>query len=372
MQVSYTAGQDLEQDTAAQTSKGNKTRKKPGSDDEAGSQGSDFELDGSDMSDAGIKDDVAMDVETELGELIPSESKRRRRKPPRMAFPPNAKREGPDSGSRKENGDHVDSDGQKKRGRPRKERLSLDERESSQTGNAKSPAGPSDITEIVKAQLALAKTQMIRLRYAAADCSIPNYSGKVSMILSPHFNPEERWNKYTAIATEVDEALMQRGLDPVFMQSSLMRTLLPLFDQTQAGASPAVPARTGSSPRFKRILPADSSSTAAPVTGIARILQSKRSSIGGTSTRGTPGAKEGVTHNLHTLGASAQRNSATEATAKPAMGTKKRAIEAGKGATGAAAERKNRAGDATKGGSAAAGGCFFCSVSLHGKISIAT
>lgn len=318
------------------------------------------------MSDAGIKDDVAMVVGIELEELIPSESKRRRREPPRMALPPHDKREGSDSGSRKENGDHVDSDGQKKRGRPRKKRLSLTERESPETGKAKAAAGPGDCTEIVKAQLALAKTQMIRLRYAAADLKIPDYPGKVSMILCPQLNPDERWNRYTALASEVDEALKQRGLDPVFMQSSVMYTLLPLFKQTQAGASPALPVRNGSSPRFKRILPADSSSTAAPVAESSRNLQSERTSKGGTPTSGTPGAKEGVTYNLNTLGASGQRKSATEAAAKPAMGTKRRAIDAGKGATGAAAERKRRAEDAaTKGGSAAAGGCFFCSVSLH-------
>ena len=284
-----------------------------------------------------------MDVATELEELVPSEHKRRRRKPPRLAVPSA-------SGIGPEDGDCADSEGQRKKGRPAKPRLPTDERDSSEKGTAKVVTGSSDITEIRNAQFALAKTQIIRLRYAAADCGVRNYSDKVSMILSPQLSPKERWNTYIALANEVDDELMLRGLEPVFKEPSFIRSLLPLFSQSQTGANTAVPVRNGSSPRFKRIVPADSSSSAGPAAGASKAVQPKRHGGVAIPSRKAPAEREGISWNLHTLGAADQRISAVQNASRPAMVTKKHAIDMGKDGSATSGPTKKRAGDAARGG----------------------
>lgn len=321
-QISYT-GHDIDQDQA-QPTEVDKEQGKSRVEDDAGSQGSDFELDRSEISDAGVKDDFGLELETEIEQLMPPASKRRKRVPARQAPSHEDKNYASDSGPGKANGNTVEPDGQRQRGKYKKQRLSLGEQETSTTAaKASKGVGASEDSAVAAAKIALAKTQLTRLRYAAADCNVTNYPGKVSMVLSPQLEPDVRWEMYVALANEVDNALEHRSLEPIFSKSEFMKTLLPLFYKPKGEPSSSTYGRNGASPALKKIMPSGSSM---PSTGTSKLLKSQRKNKDATPTERTSAPK-------------AHASSKTSA------------------------ETKKRTGSAAKGGPAPVGGCFFCSVS---------
>jgi hypothetical protein len=293
------------------------------------------------MSDAPMKNDL-VDLENELEELRPTSKKRRKGIPSRLVLSPDGKNDAFDNRTSIENGAAVEQDGRKRKRQTKKSIRPLAQQDLEAT--ASNGSGPSDSTAVAAAKLSLAKSHITRLRYAASDCNVPNYPGKVTMILSPQLNPGARWDMYTSLASEVDEAFKQRGLEPVFLTSQVLQSLVPLFSESASAANPPIPVRNGASPAYKKIMPSASSKAAAPSTGKSKQLQSQRSGKGSTSNRGTPDPTSEVSQNLDTLGSASQRGSAVQSTYKPTVAAKKRASQV------------------VKGGSAPVGGCFFCSV----------
>lgn len=294
------------------------------------------------MSDAPMKNDL-VDLENELEELRPTSKKRRKNIPSRLVLSPDGRNDASDNRTGQENGASNEQNGRKRKRQTKASIRPLAQPDLAAT--ASNGSGPSDSTADAAAKLSLAKSHIIRLRYAAADCNVPNYPGKVAMILNPQLNPGARWDIYTSFASEVDEALKQRGLEPVFLTPQVMQSLVPLFSNSASEAAPPIPARNGASPSYKKIMPSASAKSAGPSTGRSKQLQSERRGKGSTSSQGTPGPTNEVSRNLDTLGPASQRGSAVHYTYKPTAAAKK------------------RASPVVKGGSAPVGGCFFCSVS---------
>lgn len=251
---------------------------------DAASQESDFELDDSDVSDAAPEGDL----ENELADLAPRPSKRVRRIPPRLASGTDDKHSDSDRGTPADNRSSMDTDenvGKRPKGRPRKSKLAAAAQEAQPAKKADKPDSAGQTTEfaVLQHKLKLAKTQLVRLRYAAADCNIVDYALKVHNILSPHMDPHARWDEYSALATEVDDVLKARSLEPVFMRNDVMHAVLPLFSlgpeyapQSVNGVSSAATSRqpgTGKSTMH-------TSATSASSTASARFAQSEQHAKG--------------------------------------------------------------------------------------------
>lgn len=257
--------------------------------DDAASQESDFADDNSDVSDAAPEGDV----ETELAELGPRPAKRVKRIPPRLALTTDDQRSGSDRGTPADNRSSMETDenvGKKPRGRPRKSKLAVATPDAQPARNGYRPdnAGQTTAIGLLQHKLNLAKTQIIRLRYAAADCNIADYALKVQAILSPILDPHARWDVYSALAIEVDDVLKARSLEPVFMRDDVMEAVLPLFSlaaeyapRQANGSTPAVSSRqpgTGKSTTH-------TSATSASSVANARFVQSEQHAKGQASSR---------------------------------------------------------------------------------------
>lgn len=328
--------------------------------DDVASQESDFELDNSDLSDAPL----GGDLENELAELAPRPSKRIKRIPPRLALATDDRHSGSDRGTPADNRISMDegslgtaeSPAKKPRGRPRKSKLAAAAQDAQTAKNAEPKTASAEQTSaigLLQHKLRLAKTQISRLRYAAADCNLSDYALKVQAILSPQLDPHARWDVYAALATEVDDVLKTRSLQPVFMRNDVMHAVLPLFQlenddaPNQAnGTSSAATARqpgTGKSNTH-------SSATSASSLVNARFAQSERNAKGQASA----GSRNGPPSSRVTAQGNAKKTKApclsigTQQATRPATGTSKSVAQVITPTPAAV--------------------CFFCSVSALGKV----
>lgn len=329
--------------------------------DDVASQGSDFEFDNSDLSDAPPDEELT----TELAELVAPPSKRMKRIPPRLALSVNDRQSGSDRGTPGDNRSSVDEEptaegppAKKPRGRPRKSKLSQNEQDRQSALTAGSTASSAAI-DLTRAKLQLAKTQIIRLRYAAADCNVQDYAQRVKAILSPQLEPHVRWDVYASLATEVDDVLKTRSLQPVFMRTDVTHAVLPLFqletednpsfNRVNGKNSASVTGVTPRQPGTSKHNTAHSSAMSASSMASARFEQSQRSGRNQTgieSKKGPPSSRVAVQWNMNKAGTNPQR------------------------ALSSAQEASRPVAEASKRGSAAAttspaAVCFFCSVSAE-------
>lgn len=328
--------------------------------DDVASQESDFELDNSDLSDAPPEGDL----ENELAELAPRPSKRVKRIAPRLALATDDRHSGSDRGTPADHRSSMDegsagtaeNPAKKPRGRPRKSNLATAAQDAQTAKTAELKTAGAEQTSafaLLQTKLRLAKTQIIRLRYAAADCNISDFALKVQAILSPQLDPHARWDVYAALATEVDDVLKSRSLQPVFMRTDVMHAVLPLFQlenddaSKQAnGTSSVATSRHPATGKSKT----HSSATSASSQVNARFAQSERNakdqaSIG--SRNGPPSSR--VTANGNVKKTKAPRPSiSTQQATRPVIAASKSVAQVITPAPAAV--------------------CFFCSVSACGKV----
>ncbi|KAJ9100517.1 hypothetical protein QFC21_003560 [Naganishia friedmannii] len=234
---------------------------------DAASQESDFALEQSDISDA----EQMGGIQAEVGELAGPLAKKFKRVPTKLAIHPANGDGNTKTGlklDREKVGERGVSSGlsdndiiKKSRGRPRKAKSSL--------ADALNQSAPAAHSALVSSQprtsLQLAKAHISNLRYAAAECGIPDYAQRVQAILDVKVMPSTRWDAYTTLTTQVDEIFRTRGMAPIFSDGDVIQSVRPLFQEK--GEVVKRPFSTnGGAPTFHKTKPSSRPFTAAQLT----------------------------------------------------------------------------------------------------------
>ncbi|KAJ9122280.1 hypothetical protein QFC22_001700 [Naganishia vaughanmartiniae] len=234
---------------------------------DAASQESDFIQEHSDISDA----EQLGSIQAEAEELAGPLAKKARRVPPKLALhaangdsiaKTGLTLDGGKGGERGVSSGFPDNDLMKKpRARPRKGKSSL--------ADVSSQAAPGRQSASVSTQpgdkLLLAKAQILNLRYAAAECGIPDYVQRVQAILNVKMTPATRWDAYSTLASQVDEIFKSRGMAPIFSDSDVIRTVRPLFQEKGEDVRKSATSN-GGAPKFHQTKPTSRPFTATQLT----------------------------------------------------------------------------------------------------------
>lgn len=211
------------------------------------------------------------EIQAELEELASPLPKKAKRVHSRLAnrsanddstIKTGSKVEGENRGEPRVSSGPSDNDiAQRPRGRPRKNQPSF----ANAASHAASVMNSSPANTRTRDRLQLAKAQITNLRYAAAECDIPEFAQRVRAIFNVKTMPSTRWDAYRTLATEVDRIFRTRGMMPIFMDPDVIRTVRPLFqDKDEEVRNPVT--TNGGAPKFHKSKPSSRPFTATQLT----------------------------------------------------------------------------------------------------------